>query len=107
MSTNLSSKAGSELPVQVRGVDRVQSGSRVTLLLLCETSRNNAPGTTRALLKRHLPIREAKSAAERLFDEGQAVVEIPMVESVDALRAELADCHVEARVLPPTRQVDV
>jgi hypothetical protein len=94
MSTNLSSKAGSWLSAPTQGVNRVLSGSRVKLLLLCETNRNNVPGTARSLLKRHLPIRAAKSAAERLFDEGRAVVELPVVESLEALGSELAACQV-------------
>ena len=64
------------------------------------------PGTARSLLKRHLPIREAKAAAERLFDEGRAVVELPVVESLDALRSELEACQVKALLVPPPRQVD-
>ncbi len=107
MSTNSSSKARFESPVPIRGVSRVASGSPAKLLLLCRPNHNNAPGTIGALVKRHLPIREAKNIAERLFDEGQAVVEVPVVESLEALRYDLANCHVEARLMPPTKMVDV
>lgn len=58
------------------------------------------------MVKRHLPIREAKAAAERLFDEGRTVVELPMVESIDALRSEMSACKVELKVIPPPPKVD-
>jgi DNA-binding transcriptional regulator YiaG len=106
MSTNSSLKELSGLRVRDPAGSRVQSGSRVKLLLLCEPHQLNAPGAAQAMVKRHLPIREAKAAAERLFDEGRAVVELPMVESIDALRNELAACKVEVRVVPPPYKVD-
>lgn len=106
MSTHSSSRElfGSRVPT--RGENRVHSGSPVKLLLLSTPRQNNAPGTAQAMAKRHLPIREAKAAAERLFDEGRAVVEIPKVESLEVLRNELAACNVEARVVPPPHRVD-
>jgi hypothetical protein len=80
---------------------RVRSGSPARLLRLCATYHLNAPGAARALVRRHPPIREAKTVAERLFDEGHAIVEIPAVESLDALRIEFEGCKVEAQVLLP------
>lgn len=106
MSTHSSSKElfGSQVPT--RDENRVRSGSPVKFLLLSTPGQNNAPGTAQAMIKRHLPIREAKAAAERLFDEGRAVVEVPKVESLEVLRDELAACHVEARVVLPPHRVD-
>jgi DNA-binding transcriptional regulator YiaG len=106
MSTPSSSRELFGSPVPARGENRVHSGSPVKLLLLSTPGRNNAPGTAQALIRRHLPIREAKAAAERLFDEGRAVVEVPKVESLDVLRDELTACNVEARVVPPPQRVD-
>lgn len=34
-------------------------------------------------------------------------MEVPVVESLEALRYDLANCHVEARLMPPTKMVDV
>jgi hypothetical protein len=86
MSTN--SRSGDFLRLHAGAPARVRSGSPVRLLLLCAPNKPNVPGAARALLKRHLRIREAKTVAERLFDEGRVVVEIPAVESLGALRSE-------------------
>lgn len=106
MSTKSSSKELFGSPVPAPAENQVVSGSNVKLLLQCAPTQNNAPGTAQALVKRHVPIRAAKALAERLFDQGQAVVEIPKSESLSALRSELASCHVETFLVPPPRQVD-
>src|ERR1700675_4216224 len=106
MSMNSSLKELPGLRVWDQAGSRVPSGSRIKLLLLCEPHQLNGPGAAQAMVKRHLPIREAKTVAERLFDEGRAGVELPAVESFDAIRSELAACKVEARVIPPPYKVD-
>ena len=106
MSTSSSSKVLFGSPVPAPAGNQVVSGSNVKLLLQCIPNQNNSPGTAQALVKRHVPIWAAKALAERLFDQGQAVVEIPRSESVSALRAELAACHVETFLVPPPRRID-
>ena len=60
-----------------------------------------------ALAKRHMSLREAHSIVTRLFDDGEAVIELPKVESTKALTKELADCNVLARPYGAPRTVDV
>jgi DNA-binding transcriptional regulator YiaG len=60
-----------------------------------------------ALAKRHLSLREAHSIVTRLFDDGEAVVELPVVESVDALMRDLAASHVAAMPYGAPAKVDV
>jgi DNA-binding transcriptional regulator YiaG len=60
-----------------------------------------------ALAKRHISLREAHAIVTRLFDHGEAVVELPMVESVEALTHELAACNVTAKPYGPPLKVDV
>lgn len=93
--------------VQVRDVPRVASGSPGRFLLTSKPTAVNGPGAALALAKRHMSLREAHSVVTRLFDDGEAVVELPMVENVAALTKELAACHVVAKPYGAREKIDV
>ena len=59
------------------------------------------------MAKRHLSMREAHALVTRLFDHGEAVVELPAVESVADLVRDLAACNVVAKAYGPPPKVDV
>lgn len=59
------------------------------------------------LAKRHLSLRSARATATKLFDTGGAVVTLPALESLDGIRAELADLQVDASAHGPPDRVDV
>ena len=107
MSTRSSLKALSGPRVQVRDVPRVASGSPGRFLLTSKPTAVNGPGAALALAKRHMSLREAHSVVTRLFDDGEAVVELPMVENIAALTKELAACHVIAKPYGARGKVDV
>jgi DNA-binding transcriptional regulator YiaG len=65
------------------------------------------PQAALALAKRHLSMREAHAVVTRLFDRGEAIVELPAVESVDAPTRDLAECNVAARPYGAPPKVDV
>jgi hypothetical protein len=46
-----------------------------------------------------MPLQQAYAAVTRLFDEGEAIVDVPVVEDADALARDLAECNVVATVL--------
>ena len=54
-----------------------------------------------------MPLREAHSVVTRLFDHGEAVVELPRVESFATLTRDLAACRVIARPYGAPQKVDV
>jgi hypothetical protein len=71
-------------------VERVGNGTPHTITLR-GNHHSNIPAAVRALIGRHVPIREAKTAAESAFD-GQAVeLAVPMVDSFLKLVIELMD----------------
>jgi DNA-binding transcriptional regulator YiaG len=93
--------------VQVRDVPRVRSGSPGKFLLESEAARLNAPAAALALAKRHLSLRQAHAAVNELFDHGQTIVALPMVEDIAALVSDLAACAVTVAPYgaPPTIDV--
>lgn len=93
--------------VQVRDVPRVASGSPGKFLLQSEPYQVAGPSAALALAKRHISLRDAHEIVTRLFDHGEAVVELPMVESVDALTRDLSACNVTAKAYGPPPTVDV
>jgi len=107
MSTRLRLKALSGPRVQVQDVPRVASGSPGRFLLTSKPATINAPRAALALAKRHMPLREAHSVVTRLFDHGEAVVELPRVESLMTMVKDLAACHVIAKPYGAPQQVDV
>ena len=93
--------------VQVRDVPRVASGSPGRFLLTSKPTAVNGPGAALALAKRHMSLREAHSVVTRLFDDGEAIVELPMVENAATLTKELAACHVVTKPYGAPEKIDV
>lgn len=93
--------------VQVRDVPRVASGSPGTFLLRSEPYMIKGPDAGLVLAKRHMSMREAHAVVTRLFDHGEAVVYLPVVENVEALIRDLAECRVVAQPYGPSAKVDV
>jgi DNA-binding transcriptional regulator YiaG len=54
-----------------------------------------------------LSLREAHGIVTRLFDRGEAVVELPLVESIDALTQDLAASHVAVMAYGAPLEVEV
>jgi hypothetical protein len=46
-----------------------------------------------------MPLSDAHAAVTQLFDEGEAIVDVPVVEDVGALVRELAECNAVATAL--------
>jgi DNA-binding transcriptional regulator YiaG len=67
----------------------------------------NAPHAALVLAKRHLTLRQAHSIVTQLFDHGEAVVELPMVEDRAALIEELGACNIVAKVYGAPEAIDV
>ncbi len=107
MSTKLSLRERFGHRVQIRDVPRVDFGSPGKFLLQSELYQIKGPSAALALAKRHISLREAHAIVTRLFDHGEAVVELPVVESVDALTSDLAACNVTAKAYAPPSRVDV
>lgn len=105
MLSRLQARAGPR--VRFRDVPRVLSGSPATVRLTCEVGRLGAPRAALALAKRHLSLREAHAVVNDLFDHGEAVVALPMVEDLSALTADLAACGVVATPYGAPASVDV
>lgn len=83
-----------------RGSSPVRSGTAVALNLRPDRQRLGPVATIpaiEALVKRHLPLLRAKRAIEAMLDEGLVFVEVPKVEDVQALAAELRAAGVVAR----------
>lgn len=93
--------------VRVRGVPRVASGSPGKFLLQSEPGKIEGPEAALGLAKRHLSMRDAHAIVTRLFDHGEAVVELPAVEGVTALVRDLAACNVAVKAYGPPPKVDV
>jgi DNA-binding transcriptional regulator YiaG len=107
MSTKSSLRERFGHRVQIRDVPRVDSGSPGKFLLQSEPYQVKGPSAALALAKRHISLRDAHEIVTRLFDHGEAVVELPMVESVDALTRDLAACNVTTKAYGPPTSVDV
>lgn len=103
MSTSSSLKERSAPRVQVRDVDRVTSGSPARFLLKSKTHKTKGPQAALALVKRHMPLVAAHAAITRLAHEGEAIVDVPMVEDTRALARDLAACNVTATLLKPEK----
>ena len=99
MSTKSSLKERLGPQVQIRDVVRVASGSPARFLLKSNVHTVKGPQAALALVKRHMPLQQAYAAVTRLFDEGEAIVDVPVVEDADALARDLAECNVVATVL--------
>jgi DNA-binding transcriptional regulator YiaG len=75
----------------VKGVDRVQSGSPVDLVLRPDPKSEtlNTIAATMALTRRGMTMLRAKRAVEAVVEQGEFVVHLPTVEDLVLLVAEL------------------
>lgn len=104
MSTRSSSKARFGPRVQVQDVVRVTSGSPAKFVLKSELGTIKGPQAALALAKRHLPLEQAHAIVNLLFDRGEVVIDVPVVEDSVALSRDLARCNVVAKVLKATAE---
>lgn len=102
MSTNSLWPAGFERLERIPGRPRVESGSPVGLLLVWAGERRNilTINAIRALAHRGMVLLRAKRAIETMVTERRVFVMVPKVESLAALRQELAAAGVRAIALP-------
>jgi putative transcriptional regulator len=81
----------------VRVIDRVSCGSPVAVSLTVLDSVKPVSAAL-ALAKRHLPMLRAKRTVEAMLADGKAFVEVPMVEDIGALAADLREAGVAVHV---------
>lgn len=98
MSTRSTLLAAFGQRVQIRDAIPVREGSaeRVSLKRLAGATLDTV-AAARALVRRQLPVKAAHAVMTELFDTGEAYVEVPQVESLDQLIAELRGLGIEAR----------
>lgn len=98
MSTRSTLLAAFGPRVQIRDAIPVRDGSaeRVSLRRLAGADLDTV-AAARALVRRHLPVKAAHAVMTELFDTGEAYIEVPKVESLDRLIAELSELGIEAR----------
>jgi putative transcriptional regulator len=92
----------------VRGIDRVRSGSPADLVLrpVADRAKLKTIDATMALSRRGMTMLRAKRAIEIMLDDGEVVVEVPLVEDLAVLAGELRKAGVRvARIV--TGSVDV
>ena len=92
----------------VQGIDRVRSGSPADLVLRPGADRATLKtiDATMALARRGMTMLRAKRAVEAMLEDGEVVVEVPMVEDLSALATELRKAGVKAARIV-TGSVDV
>ena len=84
----------------VTAIDRVPCGSPVAVRLTAAGDVRPVSAAL-ALAKRHVPMLRAKRTIEAMLEKGRAFIEVPTVESVDALIAELKASGVTAQARHP------
>ncbi|HEV2100685.1 MAG TPA: hypothetical protein VGR45_17400 [Stellaceae bacterium] len=82
--------------VRVEDSSRVASGSPARYLLRADPTFARTVTAARALTRRHLSLREAKGAVERLLEGEDVAVELPAIEDAAAFETELAGLGVVA-----------
>ena len=94
--------------VQIQDIALVQSGSAERLLLRrTDAFPPNIPKAALSLAKRHMSLRKARMALNRLNNRNAIVIEVPMVEDRAALIRELGETGIHAILHQPPRSVDV
>lgn len=94
--------------VRIQAVDPVPSGSAERLLLRrAEATPPNLPKAALSLAKRHMSLRKARMALDRLAERDAIVIEVPVVEETGALIGELAEAGIRAVLHQPPRRIDV
>lgn len=82
---------------RVKGIPRVNSGSSEELILKPDNENVAVITAVMALAKRGLSMLKAKRAIEAMITSGDVVVEVPKVESVEDLAADLGSAGVRVR----------
>lgn len=84
--------------VLIRPPDPVRDGSEATLRL-CRIPGGglDTVAAARALVRRHLPVKAAYAAMAKLFDAGEVDVEVPSVECMHRVTAELVALGIQVR----------
>ncbi len=93
----------------IRGIDRVRSGSPAVFVLSVLHS-DTAPRTIDgmlALARRGIPMLRAKRAIEALIEDSSVFVDLPTVESPDAVIDDLAKAGISAMRVGPAEAIDV
>jgi len=97
MSSSLKARLGPR--VQVRDAGRVASGSPARLCIAVSGADANTPGAAVALARRHLPLARAHRLLTEALETGRGqFVEVPCVESPEALLEELRACGLTAEM---------
>ena len=80
---------------RVQAIDRVRSGSPEEIVLKLGAPAPDAIAATLALAKRCVTMLKAKRAVEKALEGEMAILNLPMVEDMDTLEAELRDAGLE------------
>lgn len=82
----------------IRDIDRVSSGSPADVVLRpAETMASvNTIDATLALARRHMTLLDAKTAIERMVEQGEATAHVPKVEDMERLIGDLWTAGVKA-----------
>lgn len=67
----------------------------------------NTPGAAVLLARRHLTLQKGHAALTRMLDDGEVLVEVPVVEDLRVLVAELAAAGIAATRHEPPETLDV
>jgi hypothetical protein len=82
--------------VRAGTVSRVRSGLPASYILKAEPNFVKTVSAAQTLARRHVPLRVARDIVERLLSGDEASVELPVVESFEALERELTDLGIHA-----------
>jgi hypothetical protein len=82
--------------VQIRDIDRVPSGSRAHYRLRARPDFSKTVSAALILAKRHMRLRDAKSAVEYLLEKREVTIEVPQVEDTEVFERELHALGIDA-----------
>lgn len=100
MNSTLSERLGPR--VKTRSIERVSTGSPATFSLTRSVANPNTPAAAVALARRHMPMTDAHRLMTELLEiepDAALVAEVPMVEDIDLLSSELAECGIAVMAL--------
>ena len=106
MSTGSSLREALERRVPVQGIPRVRSGSPASVLLKADRELLLAVSAAEAMVKRHLTLKMAHHAVDRLAVGEAVALSLPVVEDAAAFVREMRAAGVTAEVRRPPPQVD-
>ena len=87
--------------VRFQAIDRVASGSPVSLLLTMSTGNVNTPRIAHIRARRHVALKSAHAALTQMLETGQCIIDAPMVEDVPTLLQDLRTAGAVATLFPP------